>query len=83
MGPVEEAVVGELEGVTAPLALAAAVLLLARRLDERPGDDAAVRLARELRVTMAEVRSHAGGGETEIERFLAELRIPEVRNTAE
>jgi hypothetical protein len=77
VGPVEDAVVSELEGVDAPAALAAAVLLLARRLDEGPGDDVTVRLARELRQSMLEVRAQTSSGVSAVEEFLA--GISEVR----
>jgi hypothetical protein len=79
---VVEAVQAELEGLGAPGALAAAAVDLARRLDGSPGDDAAVRLLRELRQTMAEVRAFRGGGESELDRFIAELSAAPVRNTS-
>ena len=77
-----EAVEAEVDGSGVPGALAAAAVDLARRLDAGPGDDAAVRLLRELRVTMAEVRAHTGGGESDLDRFLADISLPPVRNTA-
>jgi hypothetical protein len=46
---------------------------LARRLDARPGDDVAVRLSRELRLTLAELRSHSPKAESEVDVFLRRI----------
>ena len=75
---VEEAVKAELERLEAPAALAEVAVGLARRLDAGPGDDAAVRLARELRLTMVEVRAHAGGVDA-VEEFLRGISAPAFR----
>ena len=69
MDSLETAVRAELEPLEAPEALVAAAIELGRRLDAKPGDDVTVRLARELRLTMLEVRSHSGGT-SEVEEFL-------------
>ncbi|MGH8835717.1 MAG: hypothetical protein ACRDWG_12110 [Actinomycetes bacterium] len=76
-GSVERAARAELATLTEPAAssaLAAAVLVLARRLDASPGDAVASMLVRELRHAMAYLHrlgSESVGGE--VERFLAGL----------
>lgn len=61
--PVERAAKAELKALPSELrsgALAAAVLELARRLDDDPSDREAASLARELRLALADLRRQAG-----------------------
>jgi hypothetical protein len=77
---VTEAVRVELAGLPDAPSLAAAALLLAERLDAGPADREAVLLARELRLTLAEVRARAGvAGVSDVERFLAGISTPSFR----
>lgn len=69
MGPVEEAVMVTL--VDASPSVVVVCGELARRLDAGPGDDAAVRLARELRQWLASVPQSGGD---DLDRLLAEIR---------
>jgi hypothetical protein len=61
--PVEKAAVAELRALPAPLrtsTLAAAVLELARRLDNDPPDREAAQLSREIRLGLVDLRRQAG-----------------------
>ena len=51
--------------------LAEQALLLARRLDAEPPDREAAVLSRELRLVLGELRRLAGGGDREVEAFVA------------
>jgi hypothetical protein len=74
------AVPDELRG--SPLAKVA--LNLARRLDSEPADREAVLLARELRMTMAELRQMTPeGGVTDVEAFLARVAAPDLGHTTD
>jgi hypothetical protein len=67
--PVEKAAVAELKALPSELhsrALAAAVLELARRLDNDPPDREAASLARELRLALADLRRQAGVDDEEV-----------------
>jgi hypothetical protein len=66
---VERAAKAELKALPAVLrsrALAAAVLELARRLDNDPPDREAASLARELRLALADLRRQAGVDDEEV-----------------
>jgi hypothetical protein len=66
---VEHAAKAELRALPVPLrtgALAAAVLELARRLDNDPADREAAQLARELRLGLADLRRQAGVDDEEV-----------------
>jgi hypothetical protein len=69
--------------LVASSALARAALVLARRLDEGPGDDTFVKLHRELRMVTADLyaRAASGGDAGEVERFLERIARPPLRNT--
>jgi hypothetical protein len=59
-------------------ALAAAVLVLANRLDADPGDAVASMLVRELRMAMVALHARAGGEQpSEIDAFLASISAAE------
>jgi hypothetical protein len=78
---VEEATRAELASLP-PLArgsaLAAAALVLARRLDAGPGDAVASMLVRELRHAMNDLRRRAGGDSNrDLDEFLASIAVPE------
>jgi hypothetical protein len=63
--------------------LAKAVLNLARRLDSEPADREAVLLARELRLSLAELHRMAPeGGVDDVERFLERVAAPDLGHTA-
>jgi hypothetical protein len=67
--PVERAAKAELKALPSELrsgALAAAVLELARRLDDDPSDREAASLARELRLALADLRRQAGVDDEEV-----------------
>jgi hypothetical protein len=80
---VEKAASAELRALPAGLGsstLARAALDLARRLDDSRADREATMLARELRLTMAELHSRAGADVgTELEGFLAGIANPTFR----
>jgi hypothetical protein len=58
-------------------ALARAVIELASRLDAGPADTAAVLLARELRMALADLRAQAkGDAADDVEAFLAGVSTP-------
>jgi len=62
--------------------LAKVALNLARRLDSEPADREAVLLARELRMTLAELRLLAPeGGVDDVEHFLARVAAPDLGHT--
>jgi hypothetical protein len=64
-------------------ALAEAAVLLAKRLDAGVPDYVAPALVRELRLTMADLRSQAGeDGPGEVEAFLARIAAPELGHAA-
>jgi hypothetical protein len=65
-------------GVTpASSALGAAIVDLAKRLDERPGDRAASMLCRELRLSMAALwAKNKTGIDHDLDRFLASVATP-------
>jgi hypothetical protein len=66
---VSKAARAELKALPAPLrtsTLAAAVLELARRLDNDPPDREAAQLARELRLALAELHRQAGVDDEEV-----------------
>ena len=55
---------------------------MARRLDAGPGDDAVVRLVRELRLVTLELRARADvGGTSDVEQWLAGLTDPSFRDS--
>jgi hypothetical protein len=87
MRVIERATREELRKLSVPLGgsvLARTAVDLARRLDERPTDPAAVLLARELRMTMTTLIGRSeGGGLDEVERFLARIAAPDERDAAE
>jgi hypothetical protein len=61
-------------------ALAEAAVGLAKALDAGPGDDARVRLVRELRLTTAELHRRSGDDVgSELEGFLAGIASPTFR----
>jgi hypothetical protein len=67
--PVEKAAVAELKALPKALrisTLAAAVLELARRLDNDPPDREAAQLAREVRLALADLRRQAGVDSEEV-----------------
>jgi hypothetical protein len=78
---VEEATVAELGRLPVFVresALAAAVLVLARRLDADPGDAVASMLVRELRMAMVALHVRAGGEQSdELDRFLSSISASE------
>jgi hypothetical protein len=84
---VEKALRAELRtmpGLVASSSMAVAAIGLARRLDAGPGDDAATRLTRELRLVMAELHRQAGGDMTDdIADFLARVAAPDSGHTAD
>jgi hypothetical protein len=65
--------------------LAKAAIGLAKRLDAEPGDDAATRLTRELRLVTAELHRRAGAGDvaSDVEAFLERISAPEFRNAGD
>jgi hypothetical protein len=70
--------------VVASSSLAVAAVGLARRLDAGPGDDAATRLTRELRLLMAELHRQSGGDTTgDVEAFLARIAAPDGGHAAD
>lgn len=81
MKAIEKALRAELRAMTTPVAsssLAVAAIGLAKRLDAGPGDDAATRLTRELRLVTAELHRQAGGDMTDdITDFLARVAAPD------
>jgi hypothetical protein len=80
---ISDAVRAELDGLPPGLGastLAAAALVLAQRLDDGPADREATMLARELRLTMAELRARGEvGGVSEVELFLERISNPSFR----
>jgi len=58
-------------------ALAAAALVLARRLDADPGDAVASMLVREFRITMTTLHAQGGGQADEIDVFLNSISASE------
>lgn len=84
---VEEATRAELDGLPASVresALAAAALVLARRLDADPGDAVASMLARELRHAMADLhRRCEGDSNHDLDTFLASIAVPEFGDRAD
>jgi hypothetical protein len=63
--------------------LAKAALNMARRLDAEPADREATMLARELRMTLAELhRLSPEGGVDDVERFLARVAAPDLGHAA-
>lgn len=82
MKRVEKALKADLATWGAALATSAlgeAALVLARRLDGDPADREVTALARELRLTLAELRRLAGAGESELEGFLAGITAASLR----
>ncbi len=83
MKEVEKAARAELSALRADLGsstLAQAALDLARRLDDGPADREATMVARELRLTLAELHRRAGNDVgTELEGFLAGIANPTFR----
>jgi hypothetical protein len=83
---VEKATSGELRALPDRLrssALAKTALNLARRLDAGPADTAAVLLARELRLTLAELHQLVPEDSTDdVERFLARVAAPDLGHAA-
>jgi hypothetical protein len=77
---VEDACRGELAGLPDGVrtsTLAAAALDLARRLDTGPPDREAALLARELRVTVGELRARSGvAAPGDVDAFLARISNP-------
>ena len=63
-------------------ALVQVALELAARLDGEPADTAAVLLARELRMTLGELRSGGEDPTNDVERFLARIAAPDSRDAA-
>jgi hypothetical protein len=64
-------------GVTpASSALGTAIVDLAKRLDEHPGDRAASMLCRELRLAMAALWGRKKGTDDELDAFLASVSTP-------
>ncbi len=57
-------------------ALATAIVDLAKRLDEHPGDRAAAMLVRELRLAMAALWGRKKGTDDELDAFLASAATP-------
>jgi hypothetical protein len=86
MKAVERAARAELRALPEGLrssTLARAALNLARRLDGEPADREATLLARELRLTMAELHRSAPEDVTDdVERFLARVAAPDLGHTA-
>lgn len=86
-GTVLGAVEADLQALGEPwkaCGLAATARDLAGRLDGEPADTAAVLLARELRQTLAELRTLAGGDHTnDVESFLERISAPDRRHTAD
>jgi hypothetical protein len=77
MGAIETAVHAKLSDVARAEPLGVMALALARRLDADPGDDAATRLNRELRLTLAGL---AGPDTTDdVEAFLDRIAAPGLR----
>ena len=72
------ALVARLGAEGEPLAVVAADI--ARRLDAGPSDSVAVVLSRELRQLVAALAADREGGDSDVERFLEELRIAPVRD---
>jgi uncharacterized protein (DUF2267 family) len=81
---VEEAAAAELGRMPVLVresALAAAVLVLARRLDAGPGDAVASMLVRELRQALVALHAQAGGAQSdELDQFLASISASEFGN---
>jgi hypothetical protein len=77
VGTVEKAARAELRSLPEPArdsALAAAVIVLAQRLDDKPGDAVASMLVRELRQAMAYLhRRPTEDLNGEVDRFLASI----------
>ena len=86
MKAVEKRIRAELRALPAELqasTLAGVALNLARRLDDGPAHREAVLLARELRLSLAELRLLAPeGGVDDVEAFLAQVAAPDLGNTA-
>jgi hypothetical protein len=77
---VERALRAELRAMPEPVSsssLAKAGIGLAKRLDAEPGDDAATRLTRELRLVTGELHRQAkGGAASDVEEFLRRVSTP-------
>jgi hypothetical protein len=86
MRAVEKAARAELRALPAEVresTLAKAALNLARRLDAEPADREATMLARELRLTLAELHRQSPEDMTDdVERFLARVAAPDLGHTA-
>ena len=86
MSPIEKATHQEIQALPELVrssALCAVALDLARRLDTEPADTAAVLLARELRMTLADLHQRAPEDMTDdVDRFLARIASPDSRDTA-
>jgi hypothetical protein len=79
---VEEATRDELQALSEPVrnsAVAAAALVLARRLDLEPQDSLAALLARELRLAMNDLHKQGGEVNGELESFLSGISTPAFR----
>jgi hypothetical protein len=73
----------ELAALSEPSAtLVELALGLARRLDAEPGDDAAVRLNRELRMTLHDLFARTPEDGNDVERLLARIAAPQLGNAS-
>jgi hypothetical protein len=86
MKAIEKAIRAELESLpelTRSSALAEVAIELAKRLDGRPADTAAVLLARELRMAISDLHQHAPEDLTnDVDLFLARIAAPDSRDAA-
>jgi len=86
VGNVEKAARAELRSLAGPVrgsALAAAVIVLAQRLDDKPGDAVASMLVRELRQAMVYLHRQAPEDDTsDVSDFLASIAEPDRRDSA-